>query len=223
MIILATRIIIIYFAVVLLMRMLGKRQMGELELSELVLSILIADVASIPLQNPELPIYHGLLPAALLFALEYLMSYMTMKSVFLRKVFCGQPSFLVVKGVIQQKAMRASRYTVDELSEELRNHSITDISTVQYAVLETDGTLNAILFPEHRTPTAAELNLSPPDDGYATIIIAEGKLFPHNLQLCGLDEKWLKKELLHRGCGSVKQVYALIYYESGKIYFAERE
>ena len=223
MLILITRTIIIYFVIVLLMRMLGKRQMGELELSELVLSILIADIASIPLQNPDLPITYGLLPAALLFLLEYLMSCLTMKSVFLRKLFCGQPSFLIVKGKIQQKAMRASRYTVDELSEELRKYSITDISTVEYAVLETDGSLNVILYPEHRPPTAKELNLNPGDDGYATILIAEGKLFPHNLKLCGLDEKWLKKELMHHGCNSVKQVFALIYYESGKIYFAEKQ
>ena len=223
MLILLTRTVIIYFVIVLLMRMLGKRQMGELELSELVLSILIADIASIPLQNPDLPITSGLLPAALLFCLEYAMSCLTMKSVFLRKLFCGQPSFLIVKGEIQQKAMRASRYTVDELSEELRKYSITDISTVEYAVLETDGSLNVILYPAHRPPTAAELNLKTDDDGYATILIAEGKLFPHNLRLCGLDEKWLKKELTHRGCASVKQVYALIYFESGKIYFAEKE
>lgn len=223
MLILIFRTVIVFFAILVLMRLLGKRQMGELELSELVVSILVADVASVPLQNPELPLISGLLPAVVLFAGEYLMSWLTLKSVRLRQIFCGQPCYLIVKGEILQKAMRASRYTVDELSEQLRMHAVTDISTVQYAILETDGTLNVILYPEYRTATLRDLKLSAEDDGYATTIIEDGTLLRSNLHHCGLDEAWLKKELTHRGCGSVKQVYAMIYFESGKIYFAEKE
>lgn len=217
------RTVIIFLTLLLLMRLLGKRQMGELELSELVVSILIADVASVPLQNPDLPLTSGLVPCAILFACEYLLSLLTMKSVTLRRCLCGRPCFLVINGVVQQRAMKKCRYTVDELTEELRGKNVGDIAAVQYAVLETDGTLNVILQPEKRPVTAQDLQLSPDDDGYGTMLIADGALLRRNLAACGKDEGWLRRELQKRGCARWGQVYAFVLFESGKIFFAEKE
>ena len=215
--------IVIYLVLLLMMRLLGKRQMGELELSELVVSILVADLASIPLQDPRFPLAYGLIPCLTLFAVEFLMSWLTMKSVRLRRIFCGKPCFLIVRGVIDQRAMRRSRLTLDELAEELRAQNAVDIAAVQYAVLETDGSLHVILFPEHRPVTAGDLRIAAEDDGYATILIEDGVLLRDNLKRCGLDEKWLRKELTRRGCGRVSQVFLLVRFESGKIYFAEKQ
>ena len=106
------RTVVIFFVLLLLMRLLGKRQLGELELNELVVSILIADLASVPLQSPDLSIWYGLVPCAALFACEYLLAWATMKSVGLRRVVCGTPCFLVIRGEICQKEMRRCRFTV---------------------------------------------------------------------------------------------------------------
>ena len=216
--------IVIFLVLLLLMRLLGKRQLGELELSELVVSILAADLAAAPLQNPELPLWNGLVPVAALFFCELLFSWLTAYSIPLRLLLCGKPCFLVVEGQICQKAMHKCRFTVDELTEELRCQSVTDIAQVQYAVLETDGRLNVILFPEYRPATGAQLQLAPEeDDGYALILIEEGKLIRENLHVAGKDEAWLKAELRHRGCEKISQVYIMQLFKSGKIYFAEKE
>ena len=61
------RTLIIFLALIVAMRLMGKRQLGELELSELVVAVLIADIASIPLQNPSLPLSYGLIPLLVLF------------------------------------------------------------------------------------------------------------------------------------------------------------
>ena len=216
--------IVIFLILLVLMRLLGKRQLGELELSELVVSILAADLAATPLQNPELPLWNGLIPVVALFFCELLLSWLTAHSIPLRLLLCGKPCFLVVEGKICQKAMGKCRFTVDELTEELRCQSVTDIAQVQYAVLETDGRLNVILFPEYRPATGAQLRLAPEeDDGYALILIEEGRLIRENLRVAGKDEAWLQAELRHRGCEKVSQVYLLLLFKSGKIYFAEKE
>ena len=215
--------VVIFAALLFLMRLLGKRQLGELELSELIVSILVADVASVPLQSPDLPIWYGLVPCVTLFLCEYFLAYFTMKSVGVRKLVCGKPCFLVVRGVIQQRTMRQCRFTVDELAEELRKKDVTDLDSVQYAVLETDGTLNVILNPAERPATAGQLGLETPDTGYAVILIEDGALLRENLGVCGKNEKWLSAELRRRGCASPSEVYALILHESGKIYFAKKE
>lgn len=217
------RTVIIFLTLVVLMRLLGKRQLGEVELSELVVSILIADVASIPLQNPDLTLWHGLLPCMTLFACEYLLAWLTMKSVTVRKLACGKPCFLIIGGVVQQKEMRKCRFTVDELAEELRKKDVTDVGNVQYAVLETDGTLNVILTPEERPATAGQLGVAAPDDGYAIILIEDGVLLRENLAAAGKNEKWLLHELRERGCKEARQVYAFILFESGKIFFAKKD
>ena len=223
MLVLTFRTVIIFVSLLILMRLLGKRQMGELELSELIVSFLVADVAASPLQNPELELWHGLIPMVIIFLCELFISALTVKSITVRRWLCGKPCFLIVEGKIQQDSMRKCRFTVDELEEELRSKDVNDPSTVQYAILETDGTLNIILYPAERPVTAGQLELETENDGYAVVLIEDGKLLKKNLELMGKDETWLKKELKKRGCGSYKQVYTMILFHSGKIYFTEKE
>ena len=81
--------------------------------------------------------------------------------------------------------MRRSRVTPDELMEQLRSKDITDLRQVQYAVLETDGELNAVLYPEHRPATAADLGISPGNGGYAVIVVNDGRVMGDNLAYLG--------------------------------------
>ena len=213
----------VFLALLLCMRVLGKRQLGELELSELVVSILAADLAAVPLQAPELPLRYGLVPVAALFACELGFSLLTMKSTAARRWLCGKPCFLIREGKICQREMRRCRFTVDELTEELRGRDVSDPATVRYAILETDGTLNVVLYPEYRPVTAGQLQLVQKDAGYPVVLIEDGKLKRENLRAAGVDEKWLEKELTRRGCSSVRQVFVLIRFGSGAVYFAEKE
>ena len=219
----AYKTVVVFLTLLLCMRVLGKRQLGELELSELVVSILAADLAAVPLQAPELPLRYGLVPVAALFLCELVFSLLTMKSVAVRRMLCGKPCFLIRDGVICQREMRRCRFTVDELTEELRGKDVTDPAAVRYAILETDGTLNVVLYPEHRPVTAGQLKLAAEDDGYPVVLIENGMLKRENLRVAGKDEQWLKTELARRGCGSIRQVYVMILFGSGSIYFAEKE
>lgn len=112
------RTLIIFLALIVAMRLMGKRQLGELELSELVVAVLIADIASIPLQNPSLPLSYGLIPLLVLFCCELIFSGLTYKSIHLRKLLYGRPNFIIERGRIAQQAMHRNRFTLDELTQE---------------------------------------------------------------------------------------------------------
>ncbi len=217
------RTLIVYFALVASMRLMGKRQLGELELPELVVAVLIADLASHPLQDIGIPLLNGLLPIIVLFCCEVLLSGAAMKSVKLRSLLFGRPCFLIENGVINQAEMKKNRFTLDELTEELRNNSIMDIALVEYAILETSGQVNAMLYPESKPVSAKDMNISPPDNGYPSIIINNGIVMSHNLKLLGRDENWLKKELKKKGAGSPEEVYLLMLDKAGNIYYAAKE
>ncbi len=217
------RTIIVFVVVVISMRMMGKRQLGELELSELVVSVLIADMAANPLQDIGIPLLNGLVPVVTLLCCEMLVSFGILRSVRFRALLCGKPSMLIVRGAVDQREMRRNRFTLDELAEELRNQGVTDISRIQYAILETDGRLNTILFPAEQPVTAAQMGLPVEDVGYPTMLINDGKLLPENLKRQGLDENWLKKELRRRGAKSAREVYLLTRNDAGQIYYAAME
>ena len=141
------RTLIIFTALVLAMRLLGKRQLGEMELSELVVAVLVADIAVNPLQDTDMPLIYGLVPLLVLFCCEIIISGLTLKSIRLRQLLYGKPSLLIEKGKIAQREMTKNRFTLDELTQELRNQGILDIASVEYAILETNGQLNIVLYP----------------------------------------------------------------------------
>jgi uncharacterized membrane protein YcaP (DUF421 family) len=205
------------------MRILGKRQLGELELSELVVALLIANLATLPLQDIGIPLLNGLLSIIILFCCELIVAGITLKSAKMRAIIYGKPSLLVEKGKIIQSEMEKNRFTIDELLEELRNKSITDISKVQYAILETDGVLSTILAPAERPVTAAQMKVPVDDTGYPTILISDGRVLSDNLKRMGRDGNWLKAELKRQGVKEPGQVYILTLNDAGQVYFAAKE
>lgn len=217
------RTFVLFFALLLAMRLLGKRQLGELELSELVVSVVIADLAANPLQDIGIPLLNGLLPILVLFCLELILSGVSLRSIKLRNLFYGKPSLLIQDGKIIQSAMRKNRFTLDELAEELRNQGQTDISKIQFAVLENNGKLSTIPFPAERPVTAGQLGLSVEDEGMPVILISDGRTLGNNLRQMGRDENWLQKEVKRRGAKSAKEVYLFTLDRLGRIYFALRE
>lgn len=221
--ILILRTIIIYCALIISMRILGKRQMGEMEISELVVAVVIADIAVIPLQDIGIPMINSLVPLITLLCCEILITGIATKNLKFRTILFGQPSILIENGIIKQSEMKKNRFTVDELYEELRQQSITDISKIERAVLETSGVLNVILFPKEQPPTCHQLGIHCPKENFPVILINEGKVLHENLQQIGKDPHWLKRYLKSRHITNPSDIYLLTYDKSGKIYLALTE
>ncbi|MBQ6273762.1 MAG: DUF421 domain-containing protein [Oscillospiraceae bacterium] len=217
------RTLIIYFSLLLILRLLGKRQLGEMELSEFVVAALIADLAAHPLQDMGIPLLNGLIPILVLFCCEVLIAGCSMKSIRLRGLIFGKPSLLIVRGRILQQEMRKNRFTPDELMQELRAQSVTDPSQIEYAVLETNGKLNVILFPAERPATAAQLGADAGEGGYPIIVISDGRVLEANLRHLGYDRRWLDRQLRSRGAASPKQVFLMTATAAGRVFFAPKE
>ncbi len=217
------RTLTVYFALLLTMRLMGKRQLGEMELSEFVVAALIADLAAHPLQDMGIPLLNGLVPIAVLFCCEVLIAGLSMRFIRLRSLFFGKPSLLIIKGTINQTEMRRNRFTPDELMQELRSQGVTDIASIEYAILETDGKLNLIPFPAERPVTAAQLQLPTQDGGYPHIVVSDGRMLEANLRHLGLDPDWLREELTRQGVERTEDVYLMTVDESRRCYLTRKE
>ncbi len=217
------RTIILYAIIIVGIRLMGKRQVGELEPSELVLSLLIADLASVPMQDVALPLHTGVVPMLTLLAISMGLSVLTVKSIRFRRILCGEPSIVIKKGDIDQREMEKTRLTVDELLEELRNQGYTDLSTVEYAILETNGILSVLPYANQKPPTALDLGVTVSGGGLPSILISDGQLIERNLSAQGYDRPWIEGQLRQRGVERIRDIFLLTVDESGAIYYIPRE
>lgn len=217
------RTVVLYALIILGIRLMGKRQVGELEPSELVFTLLIADLAAVPMQDFGIPLITGVVPIVVLLCVTLLLSVLTVKSIRFRAILCGKPSIVVENGKLCQKEMVKNRFTLDELSEELRIQGVTDIKTVKYAILETNGQMSVLLKQEERPPTAKELGVKTVETGLPTVVISDGKIMEENRVRRGLSREWVEMELKRRHVTDVKEVFLLSVDELGQTFFAARE
>lgn len=223
MIVIFARTIIVFFVILILMRIMGKRQLGELELSELIVSVMVANLAAMPLQDIGMPLFNAVIPIVLLFSLEIIISGISMKSIKFRVLIYGKPCILIEDGRIAQHNMKKCRFTIDELMASLRSQGILDVAKVKYSVLETDGSLNTVLQAGEQPATASQLGIAPDELSYPYTIIDNGRILSENLRLYGRDMNWLNKQLLSHGVKSQKEVFTMIAFDGDRIYFEKLE
>jgi uncharacterized membrane protein YcaP (DUF421 family) len=190
------------------MRMLGKRQIGELEPSELVITILISELAAVPMQDPDQPMLTGILPIFALLCLGAITSYATMASPAARRLIYGKPSIIIKDGKLVQKEIKSLRLNVEEINEELRLKNVTDISTVKYGIVETNGQLSIIRYENENTVTRRDLNISKGTTASLPYtLISGGRLMRPNLKLCGITKDYILSILNDRNIKSIRDVY----------------
>ena len=218
------RTILLYFIIMLGLRLMGKRQIGELEPTELVLTMLISDLAAVPMQDFGIPLLNGVVPIITLLALSMLLSYGCMRSIRLRRLVCGSPTTLIKNGVLQQSAMRANRFTLDELIEELRSQGVTDLMSVKYAILETDGQLSVLLYPAEQPATPRQLGRAVKDDlSLPQVLINDGRVLDSALTYRGLSRSWLMQSLAERGFHRADEILLFTIDDAGKILCIQKE
>ena len=217
------RTVVLYLIIIVGIRLQGKHQIGELEPSELVLALIISDLAAVPMQDNGVPLFFGVIPIVTLLAISTLFSVLAGKSIRFRTLLCGTPSIIIKNGVVQEKEMRKTRLTIDELMEELRNQGYGDFSSIKYAVLETNGQLSILPYAQDRPVTARQMNVAASEPGIPVILISDGRLLEGNLKGLGYENNWLREQLSARGLSRPDQVFLFTADESGSIYCVPKE
>ena len=215
------RTIILYILVLITIRVLGKRQVGELQPADLVLTILLSEILVIPMQDPEIPLVHTFIPVLLLIGFEIVISVISLKSLRFRTLLQGNSLIVIRNGVVDQKQLQRLRFTVDDLLEALRKKDVFDITTVQYAIVETDGTLSVLLKPENKVPTAGELQVQLPDNGMPTVIISDGKVVETDFKECNMTPEKMKK-LIQKKHIDIKNVLLMTMDKKGNTHMIKK-
>lgn len=218
------RTVILYFILMIGLRLMGKRQIGELEPSELVLTLIISDLAAVPMQDFGIPLVNGVFPIVTLLCLSMLISYFSLRSIRFRGLVCGHPTIIIRDGKIMQQNMARNRFTVDELLEQLRSQGYSDLSAVKYAVLETSGQVSVLPYTKASPITPQVMNQTVQDDvTLPTLLINDGHVMSANLSASGYDQIWLDRQLKDRHLTSPRQVFFLTVDEEGTVVCVAKE
>ena len=189
------RTLFLYLVLILSIRLMGKRQIGQMEASEFVVTMLVANLASIPMQDAAIPLYSGLLPILVVLGMELTLSGLILRSVLIRRFFCGKPVILIDNGKVLLENLRRTRVTLDELTGHLRQKDVLDIRTVQFAILETDGSLSVFPFPKERPASAGDAGIQVKKQHLPITVVEDGYVSKENMKKAGKDEIWMKKIL----------------------------
>ena len=216
------RSILIYIFVLIVMRLMGKREIGQLQPFELAIAIMIADLASIPMTDPGIPISNGIISILGLLVMHLTISIINMKSIKAREIICGKPTILIYRGKIQEKALKKERFTINELEERLRGNNVVNLGDVEYAILETSGQVTVIQKPEKRNTIPEDFNIVPEYEGIPYDLVVDGKIMSDNLKAIGKNIEWLRKQV-EKFKMKPEEALVITYDGKGQIFCQKKE
>ena len=199
------RTLILYVVIVFGVRLMGKRQLGELQPSELVVTILISNIASLPIEDVNIPVLGAILPIATIVCLEVFVSYLSLRFRRVRELLEGDYRVIIQNGVIDQKELANLRFSLEDILEELRAQGIFDIRDVVFAAVETNGKISVYQKKSEQPVTASQMGIETGPDSLFTLVVSDGTVLEKGMRLAGVDQKWLKKTLEQENCSSVKE------------------
>lgn len=216
------RALILYIIVLIAIRLMGKREIGQLQPFELVVTIMIADLASVPMQDIGIPLLHGVIPILALLVGQLILSMINIKSGVARRIISGKPTVLISNGKIIEKKLKAQKYTMDGLLEQLRVSGYTNIADVEYAILETSGEISIIPKTESMPATKKDMNIKTEKAGYFRPVVIDGSYIEGNIE----DLKISKEQvdgILKNNKLSLEDTFLFLKDENGKTYIQKKE
>lgn len=210
------RSIILYIAVLISLRVMGKGEIAEMNCFDLVITLLIAEVASTPMENNDIPLLYGIASLIGLVFIQTVISVISLKFRSISRFVSGKPSILINKGKIDYKILKKEKITIDELLEQLRIQGYFNIKYVQYALLETDGNLSVVPTTNYNSTPSVEYKHMP------ISLIQDGKIIKESLKSIQEDETWLNNILKSHHIDNVKDVLLCVLDEYDKIFIQKK-
>lgn len=207
--------IITFFLVLLVVRLMGKRQLGEMQPFELVITLIIAEVACIPMNDPYIPFYAGIVPIVTLAFLQILLSTLARKSLWARRLMSGSSIIAIDKNGINYENLKKMNININDLIEAARSGGYMDFNQIAYAIFETNGNLCVIekeCDPTKPTPALFPLTL-----------VVDGEWEDDNLALAEVSKPQVTATIKSSGVkGSLKEVLYMDVRQDGTAYIAPK-
>ena len=201
------RTIIIYIILNIMLKVMGKRQIGELEVNELVSTLLISEIGALPISDTDIPLIPSIIPILFIASAEVIISIIKNKSATVKRIVEGEPTYIIYKGRLRQKALAENRISINEVLTEMRTQGIANFEDIRYAILEQNGKISVF---------------EKSDGAISHSLIIDTVILKDNLKRLGLSEEWIKKQLKERGA-KIGEILLLTLSDDGSISLIKKE
>lgn len=229
---LVVRAIIVYLIVITVFRLMGKRQIGQMQPYELVLTLIVADLATIPIGEASIPLLHGVVALLTLVTMHFLLTMLTKNNNFFNRLISGKPIIIISPNGIEYDNLRKLNISIDDLFESIRGCGYFSLDEIEYAIVETNGTVNVLTKKDFSPLTIGNvsgkinepLKLKKIDEKTIPItLISEGTINNANLKIANIDKDKVNEILKMVGTKNIKDIIILTLDGNGKVYFQSKK
>jgi uncharacterized membrane protein YcaP (DUF421 family) len=149
------RTAIIYLALLVGLRLTGKRQVGQLTPFDLLLLLLLSNAVQNAMVGPDTSVTGGLVAAGTLFTANAVVAAVVRRSRGVANLVEGTPTLLIRHGQVLKENLGREGISEQDLLRSLREHGVEDVTSVRAAILEIDGTISVMRedeFPQIAKP-----------------------------------------------------------------------
>lgn len=203
------RALILFAVVFIVIRLMGKRELSKVQPFELAIIVMISDLASAPMQSRDTQIFSGIVPIIVLLIVYGIFTLLIQSSNKIEGAICGSPSLVIFKGRILEDELKKQQLTIEELMSQLRNAGIYKVQDTAYAMLETNGTLNAV----KKSDAVGQMPLN---------VISDGQYLENNLKILQLKHEDIEKQV-HKYNLDIKEILIGTIDEKGKFVYQKKE
>ncbi|MCI8283703.1 MAG: DUF421 domain-containing protein [Firmicutes bacterium] len=222
MIITFLRTFILYIIVLFTIRCMGKSGLSSTDPFQIVIMLMIAEIATIPIESPDTPMFNGIAAIAMILFLYAISGFISYKSETFKLLINGKPSVLIDNGAINFKELKKANITVTDLMEMLRLKDAPSISDVLYAYLETNGQFSIILKTDKSPVTREDMKINKNFECMPCILISDGTVYDSNLKKAGTTKGEITKMMKKISIKNIDDILLCFCDESAKIYFYEK-
>ena len=200
----------------LLTKLMGTKQVSQMTMFDYITGITVGSIAAelaTELEEPVKP-----LTAMVVYGLvAVLISIATCKSIKLRSWITGKPLVLLENGVIYRRNLKKAKLDLSEFLTYCRIGGWFDLSQLQTAVLEHNGSVSFLPKEKDRPATPTDLDLSPKQSNLQTPFVMDGQLLRDNIHQAGTEESWVQQSLLRQGYQNEREVFLAVWDGNDKL------
>ncbi|WP_270181684.1 DUF421 domain-containing protein [Alkalihalobacillus sp. CinArs1] len=188
-------LIVGFLALLVLTKMLGKTQITQITPFDFISSLVLGELVGNAIYDKDITYVTIIYTVTLWGLLIYVIEWITQKFRGTRKLLEGSPSIVIHHGRINRKNLKKNKLDLNQLQNLLRQKGIFSLREVEFAILETNGSISVLQKSEYSQPTRGDFDLRPVKEHLSTTFISDGKVDWGNLKEAGFNEEWLNKVL----------------------------
>ena len=214
--------ILVYILALVLSKLIGIKIISQMNFFDFVMGVSIGLMIAKIIIDKDHVVFSGVIALIVFSLLTISTSYLNLKSYIARSIVNAKTLILIENGRIIDKNIKKLRITINELMMKLREKDVFNIEDVQFAIMESNGQLSVLIKADKKPITPYDMNIKVKNLSLINDIIIDGKIVNKNLQIVGVDEKWLKSELKKKNINAIEDVFYAGVDQNKKLTISER-